>query len=96
MKMVILPKLISLFLILNINTPIGILKKIQIAINKFIWDYKKPRLRQSILEKVVRKGGLAAPNSIMQQFYALNWWGAPSNNRNVNCLYKHGKNDIES
>lgn len=82
-KMVLMSKLIFAFTNINLKIPTKMLNKIQALINKFIWEGKRARIRQTILEKDTQSGGLAIFN-IKHYFYAailsayLHWWKMPS------------------
>lgn len=69
---------------MNINLiPIRKLNRIQMLRNKFIWGNKKARVKQTILEKDIRTGGLVVPNvkrycyAAILSAYLYLWNGSP-------------------
>lgn len=61
-KMMILPWFLFVFQNPLVKIQNHLLQQIQIIINKFIWNEKKPRIKISALQQETRKGNLGVPN----------------------------------
>lgn len=61
-KMVLLPQLLFIFLNTLLDIPVKTLNKIQLILNKFIWDNRKPRIKFLITQKNLQNGGIGIPN----------------------------------
>lgn len=75
----IFPKFLFLFQSLLVHLPYSLLSSIQTAINKFIWGYKKSRIKLQILPKNVNNGSLDIPNVILYYLAIIHlaimqWW----------------------
>lgn len=63
-KMIILPKLLYLFQTLPIPVPCGHLRKLQADLLRYVWNYKRHRIPQSVLMALRADRGLAFPNLV--------------------------------
>lgn len=81
-KMVILPTFLFVFQNLIVKFDIRLLQQIQKAINNFIWNRKKPRIKISTFQQGTRRGGgggVAVPNVKLYYQAAhlaamVQWW----------------------
>lgn len=60
--MKVLPKFVFLFRSLILPLPSKTLSEIQCIFNNFVWDWKKSKIKASILHKKKGQGGLALPS----------------------------------
>ncbi|XP_041427773.1 Golgi phosphoprotein 3-like B isoform X1 [Xenopus laevis] len=61
-KMLILPRILYKFRALPIPLCTPFFHQLQRILNLFIWNYKRPRLSQKVMQASKRKAGLACPN----------------------------------
>lgn len=66
-KMNILPKYLYLFQMLLTSVPKAFFKQLNTSLTQFIWRNKPPRIKLSVLQSPLEKGGLKAPN--FEYFY---------------------------
>ena len=50
------------FTLSSLTTPNQFIDKIQKSINEFIWNYKKPKIKQEVAYNNIQMGGLSIPN----------------------------------
>lgn len=70
-KINVVPRLLFFFTHMLVKIPYKMLTMIQTLFNKFIWGFRKSRLRNEILQCRVEDGGLAIPNVITYYHAAL-------------------------
>ena len=85
-KMIILPKIIYKFQMIPISLPQVFFKTLKRLISRFIWKYKKPRVKYTTLCKGKGQGGLALPDFKNYYFAAILTrvieWTKKNNDRN--------------
>lgn len=61
-KMILLPKLLFLFVNAIKDIPYALLSKLQLIVNNFVWNDKKPKVHFNMIVKSLSDDGLAMPN----------------------------------
>lgn len=75
-KMKIIPKFIFVFHTLVLSLPLVTWRRIQASLSKFIWAYKKPRMKISTMQQTKSHGGIALSNILIEAI--LQWWSEDS------------------